>query len=110
MTTFISTDKMKWQDHPVEAGVETKFLAQLPDLKLRFRINRVGEEGLAEHSHPNGHIFSILRGSGKMWVEDAGSLELSPGAFIVIPPDLRHRLFDVIEPLEFLSIGALSPK
>jgi len=110
MTTLISTDKMKWQDHPVEAGVKTKLLAQLPDLNLRFRINRVGGEGLAEHSHPNGHIFFVLRGSGRMWLEDAGGLELFPGDFIVIPPDLRHRLYDVVEPVELLSIGGLPPQ
>ncbi len=110
MTTFISTDKMKWRDHPVETGVKTKILAQLPDAKLRFRINRVGEGGLTEHAHPNGHIFFVVRGSGKMWVEDAGSLQLSQGAFIVIPPNIRHRLFDVVEPVELLSIGPLLPK
>lgn len=110
MTTLICTDKMKWQDHPVEAGVKTKPLAQLPDLKLRLRLNRVEEEGLAEHSHPNGHVFFVLRGSGKMWVEDTGNLELTSGAFIIIPPVLRHRVFDVVEPVELLSIGALPAK
>jgi mannose-6-phosphate isomerase-like protein (cupin superfamily) len=101
---------MKWRDHPVEAGVKTKILAQLPDVKLRFRINRVSEEGLAEHSHPSGHIFFVVRGSGKMWVEDAGSLQLFPGAFIVIPPNIEHRIFDVVGPVELLSIGVLAPK
>jgi hypothetical protein len=30
-----------------------------------------------------------------MWVEEVGNLELTPGAFIVILTDLRHRVFDV---------------
>jgi len=96
MTTLISTDEMKWEDHPVEADVKTKFLAQLPKLKLRFRINRVGKEGLAEHSHPDGHTFFVLKGSDGMWMKEAGNLELPPGAFIVVPPYLRNRLFDLV--------------
>lgn len=45
-----------------------------------------------------------------MSVEDPGGLELSPGPFIIIPPDLRLRLFDVVEPVELLSIGTLPTK
>lgn len=107
MTMFISAQDVEWQDHPVEAGVKTKPLAQLPEQKLRFRLNRVGKEGLTEHSHPNGHIFFIWKGRGKMWIEDEGSLTLAPGAFIVVPPDLKHRVFDVLEPIELLSIAPL---
>ena len=110
MTMLISTDEAKWQEHPVEAGVKTKPFAQFPEYRLRLRINLIARKGLDEHSHPHGYIFYLLHGRGKMWVEDVGNLELSVSTFIVIPPDLRHRVFDVIEPIELLSIGIVAAK
>ncbi len=107
MTELISADSMEWQDHPTEAGVKTKLLALVPDRKLRFRLDRIAEKGLAEHSHPNGHILFVLSGHGTIWIEDAGNLELSAGNLITIPPDLRHSIMDVVEPVEILSIATL---
>ena len=107
MTAVIYSDKIEWQDHPVEPGVKTKLLTLLPEQKLRFRLDLIPMEGLVEHSHPNGHVLFVMEGRAKIWVEDAGHQELTPGTLVIIPPNLKHKILDVVEPIELLSIATL---
>lgn len=107
MTTVVHVDDIDWQDHPTETGVEFKPVPQFPEHELRVRIDRVAQGGVAEHSHPHGHLFLIFKGRGTMWVEDVGNVDLAPGILVSIDPHLKHRVFDVREALEFLSVAIL---
>jgi quercetin dioxygenase-like cupin family protein len=55
---------------------------------------------IEEHTHTKETDISyVLKGKATMWIEDRGSFPLEPGVFVVVPKNLKHRTFDVIEEL-----------
>ncbi|MBN2335593.1 cupin domain-containing protein [Candidatus Bathyarchaeota archaeon] len=55
---------------------------------------------IEQHIHEDEtDVVYVLKGKARMWVEDRGGFSLEPGVFVVVPPGLRHRTYDVEEEL-----------
>ena len=61
---------------------------------------------IEEHIHEEMDVIYVLRGRASMWVEDRGVFPLRPGVFVVVPPGLRHRTFDVEKELIVYDVFA----
>jgi quercetin dioxygenase-like cupin family protein len=104
-TSRISVGELPWLDHPTEHGLKTKPLGELPQRALTVRLNRIPATGAPEHAHPNAHFLFVLRGRGKIWVEGSGDMELAPEVFVTVAPHLRHRIHEVEDPIDIVSVS-----
>jgi len=103
-TSRVVVADIPWRELPEAHGMMTKVLAELPEESLTIRVNRVPTEGMPEGKHATPHIMFVLKGQGRLWVEDAGDVELGPSIFVYVPPNLRHSITNVKD-LEILTVS-----
>lgn len=108
-TIYRRAGDLTWQAHPEAPGLMMKALLELPAEGITARLHKIPLEGIPEHAHERRHVIWVLSGSGRLWVEDQGDLDLAPGSFVYIPSGLSHRFYDIAGGLELYTIS-LSPE
>lgn len=85
--------------HPFLRGVGMRVLYSKKDdggAVTCFAVRCPAGSEIEEHVHEDEtDIIYVLKGKAKMWVDDRGEFSLEPGVFVVVPPGLRHRTYDV---------------
>jgi quercetin dioxygenase-like cupin family protein len=84
---------LRWEGVPVER-VTDEITRQVVTGKNEMIARVVLDKGavVPTHSHVSEQITWILEGAMKLWIgQPEKELLLTPGAFVVIPPDVPHR-------------------
>ena len=99
----VQPNEMKWEPHP-----------QLPNAKVAYLLSRRDDEAdltcllvhlpagtqVERHTHENSDdIVYVVKGKGKMWIEEIGDVPMVEGAFIRIPKGVLHQPHDIEEDL-----------
>lgn len=104
---FQSIENLEFVTHPANKNVKIGYVLTHKDDNVDFTsaIVRIPKsESIPEHTHDVYDIICPLSGKGKIWVEKAGEHELRQGVFVKVPPNTKHRIFDVEEDLEIYDI------
>ncbi|SCW69939.1 Mannose-6-phosphate isomerase, cupin superfamily [Sphingobium faniae] len=95
--------------------------AGLTDRRIHIHLVRavkMSEGGTGWHSHTMGQIFYILRGQGKLLVEDAAAVKMDAGDAMCIAPGMRHNvpgfskdyfLLEMCVPADYDTVDAPPP-
>ncbi len=102
-------DKVEWTELSEAPGLPTKALLELPEHGVTVHVNRVPDEGVPDHDHPMAHLMYVLRGRGRLVVQDAGEFGLEEGAFVFVPPGRGHSIENVDGTLEILNTAVPLP-
>ena len=105
---ILNTNNVDWEPHPQVAGLKIIEMlsnrndqAELTCALVKTAVGVVTERHVHENSED---IFYIIRGKGKLFLENVGEVFLEPGIFVRIPPNTLHGLYDVEEELLALDI------
>ncbi len=105
---ILNTNEIEWQPHPQVAGLKIIEMlsrrndqAELTCALVKTKVGVVTDRHVHENSED---IFYIIRGKGKLFLENVGDVILEPGVFVRIPPNTLHGLYDVEEELLALDI------
>jgi len=100
-------DNILWQHHPFLSNVKIKrFFSAKEQLGITYCLASVAKgHKIDVHVHENSddYLF-ILEGTGKMFIEDAGVIDIYPGVFVRVPNGLKHSIEDVYADLIYLDI------
>jgi quercetin dioxygenase-like cupin family protein len=99
---IISLEEMDWQSHPLNECAQVKrMVSQADEAKVSILLVKIPKgEGIPEHVHEHSSdILFTLSGVARMSVEGLEEIELKEGMLVAVPPDTRHRIFDVKEEL-----------
>ncbi|MHA3795376.1 cupin domain-containing protein [Sphingomonas sp. YL-JM2C] len=95
--------------------------AGLTDRRVHIHLVRAAqmmEGGTGWHQHSMGQIFYILRGWGKLLVEDAAAVQMGAGDAMCIAPGMRHNvpgfskdylLLEMCVPADYDTVDASPP-
>jgi quercetin dioxygenase-like cupin family protein len=90
MPTFAA---VRWDDVPVERMsdvITRQVVTGRNEMIARVRLKKGAV--VPTHSHVSEQITYILEGALKLWVgQPEQEVLLTPGSFLVIPPDVPHR-------------------
>lgn len=101
-------ESLPWEPHPTFPGVFRKLMLTggshgAPLTCMLVKVPAGG--GIPEHTHPESEdIILPLSGRAKMFVEGEGTHTLEPGAWVRVPKDTRHRIFEVEETVTLYDI------
>ncbi len=101
---------LKWAPHPFLSVQIMPFLTKKDDQAdiTCFLVKVPKGTRIEEHVHETQEdIIYVMKGKGRMWVEGVGDFALEAGAFIRVPRNTRHRIYDVTEDL--LNFDVFSP-
>ncbi|MEZ5935411.1 MAG: cupin domain-containing protein [Alphaproteobacteria bacterium] len=95
---IVTPDKVTWSPGPpsLPEGAEMMLLEGHPaeDGPLTLRLKFPAGYEIPAHVHPEIEHVTVLSGRFNAGMgeelDKAGSVELPPGAFVVIPPDMAH--------------------
>lgn len=99
---IISLEEIDWQSHPLNECAQVKrMLSQADEAKISILLVKIPKgEDIPEHVHEHSSdILFTLSGVARMSVEGREEIELKKGMLVAVPPDTRHRIFDVKEEL-----------
>ena len=100
---IVQPNDMRWEPHPQLANAKVAYLLsnrdEKADLTCLLVHLPVGMQ-VKKHVHENSDdIIYVVKGKGKMWIENIGDVPLVEGAFIRIPKGIRHQPHDIEEDL-----------
>lgn len=99
----LEPDEINWETHPQLANAKVAYLLsnrdEMADLTCLLVYLPVGTQ-VEKHAHDNSDdIVYVLRGKGKMWIEEVGDVPMVEGTFMRIPKGLLHQPHDIEEDL-----------
>ena len=99
----LKPNEINWEPHPQLANAKVAYLLSQRDEKADLTCLLVhlpaGTE-VEKHTHDNSDdIVYVVKGKGKMWIEEMGDVPMVPGTFIRIPKGVLHQPHDVEEDL-----------
>lgn len=105
---YRALESLPWEAHPTFPGVFRKVLlagsAEGAPLTCMLVKVPVGG-GIPEHTHAGSDdIVLPLSGKARMFVDGDGTHVLEPGAWVRVPADRRHRIYDVEETVVFYDV------
>jgi quercetin dioxygenase-like cupin family protein len=97
----VQPDEIKWEPHPQLANARVAYLLskrdENADLTCLLVHLPVGTE-VEKHIHENSDdIIYVVKGKGKMWIDQVGEVPMVEGAFIRIPKGVLHQPHDIEE-------------
>ncbi len=99
----LKPSEINWEPHPQLANAKVAYLLSQRDDKADLTCLLVhlpaGTE-VEKHTHDNSDdIVYVVKGKGKMWIEEVGDVPMVEGTFIRIPKGVLHQPHDVEEDL-----------
>ncbi len=93
-----NVDHIPWEPHPVLPGVKVKKIYTAEDNIGISSFLACIEKGHRTdiHIHENSDdILYVLEGTGKMFLEDMGEIDLKPGSYVRAPKGIEHGIVEV---------------
>jgi len=97
----VQPDEIKWEPHPQLANAKVSYLLSKRDENADLTcllVNIPAGTEVEKHIHENSDdIVYVVKGKGKMWIDQLGEFPMVPGAFVRIPKDVLHQPRDIEE-------------
>ena len=99
----VKPKEINWEPHPQLANAKVAYLLSQRDEKADLTcllVNLPAGTEVEKHTHDNSDdIVYVVKGKGKMWIEEVGDVPMVEGTFIRIPKGVLHQPHDVEEDL-----------
>jgi quercetin dioxygenase-like cupin family protein len=108
---YVKKEKdLEWTPHPF-LPIQIKLLltqksdgAEITCFLVKIPVGR----DIPEHVHETQEdILFLLSGKGKMWIDGLGDFSVEKGAFIRVPKNTKHRIYEVAE--EIINYDVFAP-
>ncbi len=100
---YLETETLEWKEHSKFKGVFVKRLLTREKNNSNITCLLVKTPkgiDIPEHTHGDSQdIIFPIEGNGKIHIEGIGDFAYVPGAFIVVPKNTPHYVYDVKETL-----------
>jgi quercetin dioxygenase-like cupin family protein len=99
----LQPNEISWEPHPQLADAKVAYLLSNRDEKADLTcllVHLPAGTQVEKHTHDNSDdIVYVVKGKGKMWIEEVGDVPMVEGTFIRIPKGVLHQPRDIEEDL-----------
>ncbi len=103
----IQPSNIKWEPHPLVAGIESAYLVSKRDENMDLTCMLVHVPPgtrVDKHTHECDEIIYVIQGQAMMHIEGIGEVPMSAGTFLRIPKGVAHHPYDIVDDIRVYDV------